>query len=85
VVVLGVDPLVDVVGAVEDAAAEADAAGSGAEVAPIAQGGDGCAEQVGGVGDGEKVVLVLVPVRLGWISSGIVDKSSTRSCGFVTQ
>jgi hypothetical protein len=52
VVVLGVDPLVEVVGAVEDAAAEAEAAGSDAEVVPIAQGGDECAEQVGGFGDG---------------------------------
>jgi hypothetical protein len=60
VVVLFDDPLVEVVGAVEDAAAEAEAAGSGAEVTPVAQGGDGCAEQVSYFGDGEEVVVVKV-------------------------
>src|SRR3712207_9403909 len=35
------DPVVEVVAAVEDPAAEAEAAGAGAEVSPGAQGGDG--------------------------------------------
>jgi len=34
------DPGVEVVGAVQDAAAEAEAAGAGAQVAPVPQGGD---------------------------------------------
>ena len=57
-VVLFGDPGVEVVGAVKDAAAEAEAAGSGAEVPPIAQSGDGCAEEVGCFGDGEEIVVV---------------------------
>src|SRR3954468_3541797 len=51
----GVDPCVEVVAAVKDAAAEAEAAGAGAEVAPVAEGGDGGAQHFGGFGDGEQV------------------------------
>ena len=54
---LGVDPGVQVVAAVEDAAAEAEAARTGAQVSPVAQGGDGGAQEVGGFGDGEQVGL----------------------------
>src|SRR3954467_3072681 len=50
----GGDPCVEVVAAVKDAAAEAEAAGAGAEVAPVAEGGDGGAQQYGGFGDGEQ-------------------------------
>ena len=38
---LGVDPATEVVGAVEDATAEAEAAGASAKVAPVAERGDG--------------------------------------------
>jgi hypothetical protein len=38
---LGVDPGMEVVTAVEDAAAETEAARAGAKVPPVAQGGDG--------------------------------------------
>src|SRR5690348_13635840 len=50
-----VDPGAEVVAAVEDAAAEAEAGRSGAEVSPVAEGGDGGAEEFGGLGDGEQV------------------------------
>ena len=62
-VVLGIDPYVNVVGAVEDAAADFEAAGSDAEVAPVAQGGYGCAEDGGGFVDGEQVVVRPMVVR----------------------
>lgn len=39
--------------AVDDATAEAEAAGASAEVAPVALGGDGCADEVGGFVDGQ--------------------------------
>ena len=55
---LGVDPGVQVVAAVEDAAAEAEAARAGAQVSPVPQGGDGGAQQFGGFGDGEQLGLV---------------------------
>src|SRR4051812_25842866 len=45
---LGLDPGMEVVLAVEDATAEAEAAGARAQVAPVAQGGDGGAEEFGG-------------------------------------
>ncbi len=38
---LGIDPAVEVVGAVEDAAAEAEAAWAGAPVTPVPEGGHG--------------------------------------------
>ena len=53
---LGVDPRVDVGSSVQDAPAEAEAEGAGAEVAPVAQGGDGCADDVGRLVDGEQFV-----------------------------
>ncbi len=55
---LGVDPGVQVLAAVEDAAAEAEAVRAGALVSPIPEGGDGSAEEFGGFGDGEQVGLV---------------------------
>jgi hypothetical protein len=59
---LGGDPFVEVVGAVEDAAAEAEAAGSGAEVPPVAQGGFGGAEDARCFVDREEIVVV--PLRV---------------------
>jgi hypothetical protein len=49
-----VDPRAEVVTAVEDAAAETEAARAGAQVAPVAEGGDRGAEELGGFGDGEQ-------------------------------
>src|SRR4051812_2509705 len=54
-VMLRLDPRLDVVAAIEDAAAKAEAARAGAEVAPIAESGNGSAEQCGGFGDGEQI------------------------------
>ena len=51
------DPVLEVAAAVDDAPAGSEAAGSGAEVAPVAQGGDGDAENVGDFGDGEQLVV----------------------------
>ena len=51
---LGVDEAAQVVGAVEDAAAEAEAAWPGALVPPVAEGGDGGAQKFGCFGDGEQ-------------------------------
>ncbi len=70
----GVDPGVEVVAAVEDAAAEAEAGRAGAQVASVAQGGDGSAQELGGLGDGEQrrggledVVAARGLVRHGWL------------------
>ena len=53
-VATGVDPGVEVVAAVEDAAAEAEAGRAGAQVPPVAERGDGGPQQFGGLGDGEQ-------------------------------
>src|SRR5665647_912390 len=47
----------DFVVPVAHAAADAEAAGTGAEVAPVAQGGDGDADDVGDFTDGEQLVV----------------------------
>ena len=49
----------EVVGAVQDAAAEAEAAGAGTQVAPVPQGGDRRTKEVGRFGDGEQLGLVV--------------------------
>ena len=67
VVVLDVDPAPEVVLAVKDAAAEAKAAGADAEVAPEPQGGDGGAEEFGGLGDGEQFGFAGGLVGHGWL------------------
>src|SRR4051812_35881727 len=54
---LRVDPGMEILAAVEDPAADAEATWSGAEVPPVAEGGDGGAEEFGGFGDGEQVGL----------------------------
>jgi len=63
------DPILHVVQSVDDAAADAEAVRSGAEVSPVAQGGDRGADQVGGLGDREQRVVghgVSRTARLGW-------------------
>jgi hypothetical protein len=50
---LCVDPCMQIAGLVDDAAAEAKAAGSGAEMAPVAQGGYGGEDDCGCFVDGE--------------------------------
>src|SRR4051812_36320927 len=75
VVVARSDPGVQVVAAVEDAAAEPEAAGAGVAVPPVPQGGDGCAQRFGCFGDGEQLGVVAVGVvghvwLLAW--SGVV-------------
>ena len=50
-------PDADFTAPVADAAADAEAVRTGAEVAPVAQGGDGDAENVGDLGDGEQLVV----------------------------
>src|SRR4051794_18696258 len=52
---LHVDPGVEIVAAVEDAAAEPKAGRAGAEVAPVPEGGDRGPQQLGGLGDGEQL------------------------------
>src|SRR6478752_1170024 len=54
-VTLLVQPCEHFVAPVAHAAADAEAARSGAQVAPVAQGADGGAEQFGGFGDGEQI------------------------------
>src|SRR3954453_3033032 len=54
---LCVDPRLEVVARVEDAAAQAETAGAGAEVPPVPQGRDGSAEELGGFGDREQFGL----------------------------
>src|SRR3712207_9489183 len=51
----GVDPCTQVVAAIEDAAAEPEGVRAGAQVAPVPQGGDRGAQQVGGFADGEQL------------------------------
>jgi hypothetical protein len=57
--VLVLDPAAEVVAAVEDAAAESEAVRADVEVPPVAEGGDGGAEEVGGFGDREQFGLVV--------------------------
>ena len=54
-----VDPGAQVGAAVEDAPAESEAVRAGAEVSPVPEGGDGGAEHVRGLGDGEQLGLVV--------------------------
>ncbi|CCH90570.1 protein of unknown function [Modestobacter italicus] len=56
--VMNVDPAAELVGAVEDAAAETEAAWAGAEVAPVPQRGDGRAQEFSGFDDGEQFGLM---------------------------
>ena len=49
-------PGADLAAPVADAAADAEAVRTRAEVAPVAQGGNGDAENVGDFGDGEQLV-----------------------------
>ena len=51
----GVDPCRQVVAAIEDAAAEPEGVRAGAQVAPVPQGGDRGAQQLGGFADGEQL------------------------------
>ena len=54
---MALQPGGDFVVPVAHAAADAEAAGTGAEVAPVAQGGDGDADDVGDFTDGEQFVV----------------------------
>jgi hypothetical protein len=65
-----VDPLVQVGAAVADVAADAEAGGSGSEVAPVAQGGDRDAKQGGGFGDGEQVGVLVGQGCIRWMAAG---------------
>ena len=51
------EPLVDVAAPVADGAADEEALWAGAEVAPVAQGRDGYADEVGDFGEGEELVV----------------------------
>ncbi len=55
-------PGADFAAPVADAAADAEAVRTGAEVAPVAQGGDGDAENVGDLSDGEQLVVGVLMV-----------------------
>lgn len=76
VIVVRLDPRVEFVGSVEDAAAESEAGGSDAEVSPVAQGCDGCADDGRGFGDGEQFALGH-PMRSGccWRSAVLAGAS----------
>src|ERR1035437_595727 len=56
-VALALQPGGDFVVPVAHAAADAEAAGTGAEVAPVAKGGDGDADDVGDFTDGEQFIV----------------------------
>src|SRR5215213_7613238 len=60
VVAEALEPGLDLGAPVADAAADAETARAGAEVAPIAQVGDRDAHKVGDLGDGEQLVGVVV-------------------------
>src|SRR3712207_7028437 len=75
-------PRLEVVTAVEDAAAEAEAAGAGAQVAPVPEGGHRSAEQLGGLGDGEQFGLAAGGVLgHGWARGGRGGCGSPRGEG----
>jgi hypothetical protein len=66
---LGVDPGSYVVAAVEDAAAEAEAARARPEVSPVPQRGDGSAEDVRSFCDGQ---------QFGFVAGGVFGHGSLR-------
>src|SRR4051794_32857633 len=73
------DPRLEVVTAVEDAAAEAEATRTGAQVAPVPQGGHRSAEQLGGLGDGEQFGLAAGGiVGHGWLRWARVGCAPSR-------
>ena len=61
------EPLEDVGSPVADSPADPEAPWAGAEVAPVAQGGDGGAEQFGGFGDGKQLIVVYGGVSFRWL------------------
>jgi hypothetical protein len=66
--VLSVDPGMEVVPAVEDAAAEAEAVRATAQVPPVPESGHGSAQQLRGLTDGEEV---------GWLVGGGSDMAAS--------
>ena len=70
----------DVVVPLAHAAPDAQAVRSGAEVAPVTQGGDRGAEDVGDFGDGEQLVLDGRPVRCGVVDDAPVVVSARGCC-----
>jgi hypothetical protein len=75
--VASVDPRVQVVAAVEDPTAETEAMRPGTEVSPVPKGGDGCAQQLRCLGDGEQVgTWVVLEGWTGW--AGMVVSGTGR-------